>query len=76
MMISVIHIIDLIVSCHHTAAPVYNFFISERLSANSDGEPKGNTVLFDVVPFQQIKSLAVTLKHPQTAADCSEHQSD
>lgn len=50
-MISVIYIIELIVSCLHTAAAVYIFFISESLPASSDGAPRGNITLFDVVPF-------------------------
>lgn len=76
MMISVIYIIDLIVSCHHTAAPVYNFFIRERLSATSDGVPTGNVILFVAVPFKHISSFADTLMHPQTAPDCSEPRCD
>ncbi len=50
-MISVIYIIEFIVSCLHPTAAVYIFFISESLPASSDGEPRGNIVLFDVVPF-------------------------
>lgn len=75
-MISVIYIIELIVSCLHTAAAVYIFFISESLPASSDGEPRGNIVLFDVVPFEQINRLALTLTHSQAATDCSEPLGD
>ena len=71
-MISVIYIIELIVSCLHTAAAVYIFFISKSLPASCDGAPRGNIILFDVVPFQQINRLALTLTRSQTATDCSE----
>ena len=52
-MISVIYIIELIVICFHSCndATVYVFFISESLPASSDGEPRGNIVLFDVALF-------------------------
>lgn len=47
--------------------PSIFFLISESLPASSDGAPRGNIFLFDVVLFQQINRLALTLTQPQIA---------
>lgn len=74
-MISVIYIIELIVSCR-AAARLYIFFISESLPASCDREPRGSIVPFDVVPFWQINRLPLTQMHSHVATDCLEPLSD